>query len=373
MIFIDWFTPAYKAGGPIRSMEQVIEYLKDQFDFFVYTSNKDLGDNKELEGINANKWTNKNGFNVLYSSRGLNKDIFMATFNKVKPSVIYINGLFSLPFSIKPLWYSLNIKTNTKIIVAPRGMLGEGALKFKKVKKKIFLLGFNKVLYNNKVNWHATDENEVASIKKWVKKPKIHLISNFYPILTLDDKVIDKIGRLRVIFLSRISEKKNLLFLIKQMSRAKGEFFLRIVGPLDEPNYWEKCEKELKKATNVSYEYLGPIKPNQLSNLFQDIHFFSLPTYHENFGHAIAEALSYNTPVIISTNTPFRNLEKFGFGYDISLTDQKSWISKLEEISSENEQGYHKRIAELRKNYNIQFDNKELKKNYLELLSNEKG
>ncbi|MBI9061941.1 MAG: hypothetical protein JEZ14_08115 [Marinilabiliaceae bacterium] len=41
LIFIDWFLPGYKAGGPVRSMANMVEYLMEEYDFFIVTRNTD--------------------------------------------------------------------------------------------------------------------------------------------------------------------------------------------------------------------------------------------------------------------------------------------------------------------------------------------
>ena len=44
LIFIDWFLPAYKAGGPIRSIANLVDNLHADFDFYIVTGDRDLGD-----------------------------------------------------------------------------------------------------------------------------------------------------------------------------------------------------------------------------------------------------------------------------------------------------------------------------------------
>lgn len=41
LIFIDWFAPGYKAGGPITSNVNIVEHLSDKLDFYVITSSFD--------------------------------------------------------------------------------------------------------------------------------------------------------------------------------------------------------------------------------------------------------------------------------------------------------------------------------------------
>jgi hypothetical protein len=37
LIFVDWFEPGFKAGGPIQSCRNLVESLGDDFDFYLVT------------------------------------------------------------------------------------------------------------------------------------------------------------------------------------------------------------------------------------------------------------------------------------------------------------------------------------------------
>ena len=58
-----WYLPGTKAGGPVRSVFSMINLLKSYFDFYIITSNKDLGSYREYEGINPNTLFEKEGVN----------------------------------------------------------------------------------------------------------------------------------------------------------------------------------------------------------------------------------------------------------------------------------------------------------------------
>ena len=55
-----------------------------------------------------------------------------------------------------------------------------------------------------------------------------------------------------------------------------------------------------------------------------------LPTLGENFGHVISEALVGGCPVIISDQTPWRDLEKEQVGWDIDLNDEVSFVNAIQ-------------------------------------------
>ena len=71
LILVEWFSPGYRAGGPIRSVVNLVEGLKDHFDFKVITTNRDLG-SEPYEGIPSelknNAWLE---FNTTYNQRSV--------------------------------------------------------------------------------------------------------------------------------------------------------------------------------------------------------------------------------------------------------------------------------------------------------------
>ena len=138
LVFVDWYYPAYKAGGPIRSIINLIDHLHEEFEFYVVTSDRDLGDVRSMNQISVNKWVSLNNAKVIYlTPRSQRKRIYRSLFNEVKPHVIYFNSLFSLKFMLLP--FKVLNKENVKVVIAPRGMLGKESLKIKKTKKNAHL------------------------------------------------------------------------------------------------------------------------------------------------------------------------------------------------------------------------------------------
>jgi hypothetical protein len=141
LIFIDWFLPAYKAGGPIQSVSNLVEQLSDSFNFFIVTSDADLNASLNISQEDKNRWIDKNLYHIIYLDRAhQSSSMFKSLFKELNIDVIYLNSLFSIQFSIVPLKTLSSIKV--KILLAPRGMLGKGALSIKPLKKIIFLKDF---------------------------------------------------------------------------------------------------------------------------------------------------------------------------------------------------------------------------------------
>src|SRR5690554_5181469 len=125
LVFIDWFYPAYKAGGPVKSVFNLVQALKLDFEFNIVTSNQDV-DGEQLEVV-PNEWTEYEGIRLIYLTKEMQSPkVYRAIFDELKPDVIYYNSLFSKKFTLMPYWALKKCKCTH--LIAPRGMLGKGAL-----------------------------------------------------------------------------------------------------------------------------------------------------------------------------------------------------------------------------------------------------
>lgn len=332
-ICIDWFLPAYKAGGPIQSVSNMVTHLKNELDFWIYTSNRDLNEILDLHPESLNRWIKKDGINIMYTdSSHQNVKFIKHLLNTHNFDRVYLNSFFSLKFSILPI--ILAKKQNIKIILAPRGMLGEGALAIKSFKKKWFLKIFKTIGFNKNIIWHATDASEYDEIKlHFGKHQKVivapNLSKKIFQSVPLKNKQQD---HLKLFFLSRIALKKNLLGVIKIFSLLPKSVTVdfTIIGPIDEIKYWKECQSKLRDLpNNVKVSYLGAIPNHELTTILNDQHVMILPTQHENFGHVIMESWQAGCPVIISKHTPWKNLESKQLGFDLDNNNINSYVKAI--------------------------------------------
>ena len=335
LIFIDWYVPAYKAGGPVKSIFNLIQFLKNNYNFYVVTSDRDLGDSSPFTSVLIDQWNYNDETNIIYLSPKKQKiKVYKQIIKSIKPDIIYINGIFSLNFSIKPLFVSKQF--NIKTIIAPRGMLGGGALSIKPFKKKLFLLMAKTLGWYNSIIWHATDITEKNEILLNIsEKALIKIIPNVSQLSSTQNILLKQKekNKLKLIYLSRISIKKNLLFLLEIINedRTLNNILLDIYGPIEDKSYFDKCNyliNQINTKTENKIEYNNSLQWHEIKEYLPKYHFFILPTLHENFGHAIFEAFALGVPVVISNNTPWRNLNQQNVGWDIPLI-KKQWNDVL--------------------------------------------
>lgn len=337
IIFIDWFYPAFKAGGPIRSVHNLIEGLSAHYNFFLITSNCEL--DGEILDVESNKWINKGSYQLIYLSKEQqNISNYKGLANEVKAEIVYLNSLYSYNFTLKP--YRAFKNSGRRLIIAARGMLGQGALSIKPLKKKIFLAFSKRFFFEKKHTiWQATSDQEARDIHEKIGQQTMILkATNFPPPICKRDlqKISKERGKLNLVFFSRILPIKNLHFILEVLDEMKTQAItLNIYGPIEDQDYWEACLKHIESNKNISYK--GTTQPDEVSTLLQKYHYLVQPSDNENFGHSIVESLCSGVPVLISKNTPWQNLEESNTGHDLDL-DKKQWLEKLNtcvEISSE--------------------------------------
>lgn len=313
LICFNWFTPAYKAGGPVQSLKNMVDYLTSaDCSFSILCSNSDI--DKAALPVEPDKWmTIKKTSTVWYASHyGLQR--FINLINNTHPSVIYINGLYSFYFNIIPLLWGRSPR-----ILAPRGMLDPGSLSQKPIKKKIYLLLWKLSGIYKRCTYHATGETEKKNIQAVFGDVKVFVAPNFPTILQYTQPPVKEKGKLRLISIALISPMKNILLVLKVLQNCPFQVVYDIYGPVKERAYWDNCLQLMASLpSHIRVSYYGSIRPHAVEQALSNAHVFIQPSKSENFGHSIFEALTAGKPVIISTNTPWNGLKQQRAGINVS-------------------------------------------------------
>jgi glycosyltransferase involved in cell wall biosynthesis len=323
LIFIDWYLPGYKAGGPIRSCANMVAALNQYYDFYIVTRDTDYLEIKPYDNVLSNEWNQlEDGSKVYYISKDkLSAQTLKKLIKGTDFDMTYINGIFSFFFSIYPL-YILNTY-DKKIIVSSRGMFAASAIAIKSYKKQLFLFISKSFRLYRKCIFHVTNENEANDVKnvlgnqvKTVVAPNLSIKND----LVLFEKT-KQVGELCLVSIARIAPEKNLLFALQVLQKVNNhQIKFDIYGPIYDEIYWNECLEVIKNLPiNIQVTYLGSIEPEKVKSVFDKAHFLFLPSRGENFGHIIQESIMANCPVIISNQTPWRNLSQQQLGWDLPL------------------------------------------------------
>ncbi len=329
LIVMAGFFPGKKYGGPPVSIDNFCSLMKEH-ECYIVTKNHEKGDSTPYKEVLPG-WNDRGNCKVTYlPDTSYTKESFEKAINEIKPDFLYLQGLFQT--CVFPC-LQLARKHRIPVLLAPRGELCEGALNIRKWKKIPYIEAVRFLGLVRKIHWQSTSDEETAAIKKLMKADDshIHRLDNIPSIPKKEYPARDKaVGEGRFVFLSRIHPKKNLLFAISLFKVIEGKAQFDIYGPIEDEDYWNKCQEEIKRLPdNVKVEYKGLVGHDQVHEVFSRYDAFLFPTLSENYGHVIAESLIIGTPAIVSDQTPWRNLEQFGAGWDISLNDKEGFVKAI--------------------------------------------
>lgn len=333
LVFTSYYLPAKRAGGPIKTLKNIVNKISPHgISFDIVTSDRDIGDKYRFHSVSKNSWEAVGKANVFYFSNGLSK--LIALVRDKKYSFLYINSFFSVKFSIVP--QLLARLFNRKVLIAPRGEFSDGALRIRYLKKKSYIAVYKLLLLHKNVVFHASTVHERDDIKEiFGDKVDIVIAENIPNVESPKICRVKDNDKLRVAFLSRISEKKNLLFALDVLSDAATEIEFDIFGPVEDDSYWQQCQKLIHRLPNrIKTNYRGMLEPSKVISTLADYDLFFLPTLGENYGHAIVEALCAGLPVLISDKTPWRNLEELGLGWDVALDNRQKFVEAINKTAA---------------------------------------
>ena len=350
LLLVGNYLPGFKSGGALRSTVNMVERLGNEFEFWIVTSDRDIGDTSGYIGVNKNKWTEVGKAKVFYLSpeestiSNISKII-----NNTEHDILYLNSFFNPVFTIYPLIARrFNKIPNKPVIVATRGEFAKGALSIKKWKKAIYIAFSNVLKLYEKVFWQASSEFEAIDIRRAMKKysPKVYVAPNipkYFNQKVSNINIRKKDDPLRICFLGRIAPVKNLDYALKILSKLMLPINFDIYGPKEDKKYWDLCKVIIDSLPeSIDVNYMGSIENDSVHDMFQKYDLFFFPTKGENFGHVILESMSAGTPTLIADTTPWKNLQEFGVGWDIPLSSPSEFANAIENMFKLNEKEYLK-------------------------------
>jgi glycosyltransferase involved in cell wall biosynthesis len=359
LCIVDYFLPGYKAGGPIRSISNLLSHLDNDFEFLIVTRDRDILDENPYQNIISDEW-NPIGRNQIFYASSKTFSFFgmLHLLKKTSYDILYLNSFFSPKASIYVMiMQRFGILKYRPITLAPRGEFSAGAMSIKTMKKKIFILLINIIGSHRNIIWQASSIFEVNDINKRGPRnnpySKIMVAPDLLPPpnrLNFEEAhskiYLRNTGPLRAIFLSRISHMKNLDYLLRILRDVSGLMTLSIYGPIEDVIYWKYCKSLMQLLPpNVKVTYLGEVSHELVRQTFAKYDVFIFPTKGENFGHVVYESLSTGTALIISDQTPW-HVDSHGGVEVLSLDRPDDWVKAIDAWTKYSDQTFtSKRIS----------------------------
>lgn len=343
LIFNRGYLPGKKLGGPVTSIRNFCKFFSSEYTIKIITWDHDFGSSIRFEGI-CEGWNDVENTKVLYLRENeIKYKNILKIITDEKPVFCYLSGTITSYLNFNDMIIKACKKTQTPVLIVPRGDICKNALKIKPLKKAIAIVccklkGAFKTAY-----FQSTLKEESYYLKKIfsVENNRIFEIPNLPSTIEPELLKYSPHNTVELVFISRITRKKNLIDVIKSVNEAKSTVKLDIYGPIEDENYWIQCKTQIEKAPkNVSITYKGALDPDSAKEVFKQYDAFIFETLSENYGHVIIESLSCGCPVILSKGTtPWDDIDSYA-GYTAELGDINSFSLIIDRIARMNKEDY---------------------------------
>ena len=212
-------------------------------------------------------------------------------------------------------------RNKVPVVWSPHGMLTPWAMNNKKWKKRLGWWLYQRKDLARADLLHATAESEVEDIRRMGLRNKVMIAPLGVNIDSRVERVEHVDGKKVLLFVSRVQRKKGLINLARAWANLKKEsstrstwlnsWKIRIVGP-DQEGHTQEVKAECERLGIIEdWEFAGPKYGDELQSEYANADLFVLPTYSENFGSVVIEALAHGVPVITTKGTPWYELEGY--------------------------------------------------------------
>jgi glycosyltransferase involved in cell wall biosynthesis len=320
-----------KAGGPARTLTNLVRELDGRFLVDVVTPDRDLGDPEPFPGL-AGRRVTRGTITVYYLDASSRRQVvsLMRRLAANRYDLIMVNSIWDYRYSLVPVMLTSLKVLRGPVLLLPHGELEPGALALKSAKKRLGGPAFRAVYRGGVTLFGATNGTECANIAEWFPHR---------PVVTTTNNLPDPIpwGRpetreqcLQALYLSRVHPTKGLLQLLAGVSLAKGSINLAVVGPTEDPPYARRCHEIAAQIPDNVSVIFGDLAPRiEIPNLLWNSDCMVLLTAGENYGHVIAEALQAGCPVITTPTTPWTDVIRGGGGEIVENRDDPNEVAAV--------------------------------------------
>lgn len=350
LLFTGSYLPGTKSAGVTTSVSNMCRFLYPDVEFYILTEDRDIGENEPYNNVPLEQWTKYGNANVFYSRQCTKSlKILRQVMCSKNFDAYYINGFYNIKDNFRPMMlYFLKQVPRKQLIIAPRGIFSLGKYDNRLILRKIYRLLFRLSDLGRHTIWHASSKLEKKHIIQRFPNAHVHILQNPTDIVISDTvPTLPKIpGTLKAMFISRISEKKNIKYIIDILSRVKGNVTMDFYGMIStkaDKQYWAECENVMRQLPkNIKCNYCGTVDRHEVYKVYQSHHLFIFPTFGENFGHVIAESLANGCPILLSDQTPWNMLELYEAGWNIPLTNKDKFIRSLQNVIDMDLEQWHR-------------------------------
>jgi glycosyltransferase involved in cell wall biosynthesis len=305
---IPTYKPAYIYGGTITSISLLCENLVAKGGCKVTVLSTTANGKAELP-VYKNAPKNVDGVAVYYFPR------WTKDHSQLSPALLWYLFRNARRFDAIHIhsWWNLSVLLATfvcllkgvKPVLSPRGMLSSFTISGRF--KPLFHRFVGKWLLKN-TYLHTTSPQETQECLAMIPNWRHSDLPNFLdtPLLNLpkptrlNGHANPQSHTLKLLFLSRLHQKKGVELLLDALAQVTFDWSLTIAGG-GETDYVEQLKKQSKNlGIDLKINWLGWVNATERTAAFEAADLMVLPSHNENFANVVIESLAAGTPVLVS-------------------------------------------------------------------------
>jgi glycosyltransferase involved in cell wall biosynthesis len=232
----------------------------------------------------------------------------------IQPDIVHIHGMW------RPLLAAFARtarRHRIPYIVATHGMLDPWCLQIKSVRKNLALRSYQGAILAAATAIHTSSQKEAENLRRLpcVSCP-VYVIPNAVdaptePYLGQQASTDPKI----LLYLSRLHPQKGLDMLLQVWGDLRPSGWELAIAGGGAPDYVDGLRRWCASHNVSNVRFHGQVNGERRELMFRRASAFVLPSYSENFGNAVAEALMRGLPVLTTTGTPWSLLPRLRCGW----------------------------------------------------------
>jgi glycosyltransferase involved in cell wall biosynthesis len=334
--------PGAAANGPVQSCVNLLDALAADYDFRVIARDRPFDPRAPRPDIKTGVWIDRGNYRALYvRPENFTPSYFFRLLAETPHDLVQLNGFFDREFTI-PILVARRFagRSRRPVLLSPRGEFAPGALHIRPWRKRFYLTGSRIFGLLDGVWLQATTDREREDIGAALSGFGDIVVAPNIPTRaevegsTRPARMKEK-GHVKLVFVGRISPMKNLDLALTVLSKVRSPVEYQIIGPVEDESLWRSC-RELIRAmpAHITVRVRGVASQAEVRVMLRDADALFLPTRGENFGHAIVEALSEGTPVLISDRTPWNAVTTAGAGWALPLEEKGAFVRAIEDLAN---------------------------------------
>lgn len=209
------------------------------------------------------------------------------------------------------------------LIISPRGMLQPWALNHRALKKQLAWVLYQRRDLQSAQVLHATAPHEAENLRRIGLTQPIAVIPNGVDLPSGVEPLRWTEGHRLALFLSRVHPVKGLLNLVDAWGMVRPAGWRMLIAGPDEDGHRAVVEERIRAAGLMAdFEFVGPVDGERKAELYRKVHIFVLPSFTENFGVVVAEALAHGIPVVTTRGTPWSDLVSQDCGWWVETSPE---------------------------------------------------